>query len=293
MLPLLEPDQTGYLKIKGHAIYYEVYGDLNSGKTPLLVVHGGPGSSHNYLLPLAHFSNHSPVIFYDQLGNGRSQIPESDKFYVKEYFVQELEQVIKQLKLKEVNLLGHSWGGMLAIEFLRKPRPVVKNLILSSAMIDSRLYNQSVEPLLAKLGKSNLALIKQSEKTGTMGSAEVEALNKRYILSHLYQGPERPIYYRSKNFNLHQYNKMWGFTEMRVTGNLKNWSGLKTLKSIKQPTLVISGKNDELTPAQNRKTVELLPNGKSVIIPDSSHGLITEQSGLYFKALREFLTDKQ
>src|SRR5687767_12366793 len=180
MIPLLKASKTGYFKSRGHSIYYEIYGDLDSGNVPLLAAHGGPGSSHNYLLPLTTLSKKFPIILYDQLGSGRSQVPRSDRFYAINYFVHELEQLQRQLKLKSVHLLGHSWGGMLAIEYMKKRRPHVKSLILSSAIIDSQLYTKQAMELLKKIDKRYPALALRNERAGTTGSEEYQEMYKKY-----------------------------------------------------------------------------------------------------------------
>ena len=183
----IEPSDTGFVKIKGHSIYYETYGDLASGAVPLLAVHGGPGSSHNYLLPLTVLSNQRPVILYDQLGTGRSQVPDSDSFYQIDYFVDELDELINQLKLKSIHLLGHSWGGMLVIEYLRTQRPHVDSVILSSAIIDSQLYAKETTRLLQKMGKHYPKLATDHEQAGTTGSSEYQDFYKVYKHKHLYR----------------------------------------------------------------------------------------------------------
>lgn len=277
------------MNAKGHSIYYEVYGKLRSTKTPLLVLHGGPGSSHNYLLPLARLSKFCPIIFYDQLGNGRSQIPVSDKYYTKEHLTAELEEVIKQLKLKTYHLYGHSWGGMLALEYMRKQRPNVETLILASSLIDSKMYTKGTQALLRKLNKDYPKVAREHEMDGTTGSQEYQKLEKKFGLKHLYARNEWPKEYRSFKFNTHQYNKMWGPSEMSASGTLINWSRLDVLPKIKQRTLVISGELDEVTPEQNKLTTKLVPDAISVIIPGGTHCAHVEKPRLYIKELERFL----
>lgn len=280
--------RSGFVKVKGHSIYYEVHGDLSNGITPLLVLHGGPGSAHNYLSPLAAMSNICPIIFYDQLGCGKSQVPTTDKFYKAEYFAVELEAVRKQLKLKQVHLYGHSWGGMLALEYLRIPRSGIESVILASAIINTKLYAKQAQALLRKINKKYPKIAARHEKAGTTGSDEYEKIYKQYTKRHLFRLANRPAETKGKS-DTFQYVKMWGPSEMQVQGNLKTWSGLKVLPTIKQPTLVISGQYDEVTPEHNKLAAKLVPNAKSVIIPGGSHLAHIEKTGLYLRALKDFI----
>lgn len=280
--------QSGFVKVKGHSLYYEVHGNLSSGKTPMLALHGGPGSAHNYLSPLAAMSNTCPIVFYDQLGCGKSQVPDTDKYYRAEYFADELEAVRKQLKLKRVHLYGHSWGGMLALEYLRKPRSGVESVILASAIINSKLYAKQAQALLRKINKKYPKIAARHEKAGTTGSDEYEKIYKQYTKRHLFRLANRPAETKGKSDNF-QYVKMWGPSEMQVQGNLKKWSGLKVLPTITQPTLVISGQYDEVTPVHNELAAKLVPNAQSVIIPGGSHLAHIEKTGLYLRALKNFL----
>jgi proline iminopeptidase len=283
--------KSGFIQVKNHSIYFEIYGKLESNKVPLIVLHGGPGGSHNYMLPLAKLSKHFPIVFYDQLGTGRSQIPTSDYLYSMNYFIDELNQVQKQLDLGAVNILGHSWGGMLTIEYLRSARPKVQKIILASSMIDSQLYNREAMDLVKKLDNKYPRIVKMHLHKGTYSSQECVDIYETYYKKHIFRKKTRPTKFKGYNSNMHQYNKMWGPNEMAITGSLKNWSGLKILPGIKQETLVISGQFDELTPKTNRLTAKLIPEAKSVIIPNSSHLAHIEQTTKYLKAIKTFLDE--
>lgn len=281
--------QSGFVKVKGHSIYYEVHGNLNSGKIPMLMLHGGPGSAHNYLSPLAAMSSVCPIVFYDQLGCGRSQVPVTDKYYTAEYFAEELETVRRRLKLSRIHLYGHSWGGMLALEYMRKPRDGIESVILASSIINSKLYAKQAQALLRKINKNYPRIAARHEKAGTTGSDEYEKIYKQYNERHLFRLKNRPAETKGKSDSF-QYVKMWGPSEMQVLGNLKRWSGLKVLPTITQPTLVISGEHDEVTPEHNELAAKLVPNAESVIIAGGSHLAHIEKTGLYLRALKDFLS---
>ncbi len=136
----MTPNTKGYLKIDGYHRYYEKYGKP-SDKTPILILHGGPGAAHYYLLGLALLSSRGrQVIFYDQLGCGQSDMPNDYSLWTIQTFIDELKALREQLGLKNIHLYGHSWGGMLAIEYMLTKPAGVMSAIFASSMIDMQLY---------------------------------------------------------------------------------------------------------------------------------------------------------
>jgi proline-specific peptidase len=152
-----------------YTTYTKLVGDLSSDKTPLVVVHGGPGLSHDYLLPLADLSDDSniPVIFYDQIGNARSThldgVPET--FWSFDLFVAELQNVIAHYGVAEsFNLLGHSWGGVLSSEFVVRTQPTGLNkLVLTDSLASGELWAQSLQQILQTFPED----VQQSFEVGT------------------------------------------------------------------------------------------------------------------------------
>src|SRR5690348_230327 len=125
--------QEGYIRVTGGLVWYKVVNPGNG--IPLLTLHGGPGSPHDYLEPLEKLANERPIIFYDQLGCGKSERPENESLWQRSRFVEELGEIRKALKLEQVHLFGHSWGTMLAIDYaLTKPDGLISLILASPAL---------------------------------------------------------------------------------------------------------------------------------------------------------------
>ncbi len=160
--------KTGFVSFGSHKTHYKIMG-RPGGKSPLLVLHGGPGSGHNYLLGLAELARggNRQVIFYDQLGCGLSDRPDDESLWTIQTFVDELKKVREHLGLKNIHLLGHSWGGMLAIEYLLTQPMGISSAILASTMVSMPLYLAEVEKLKAALDPQVYSSLKKHEEAGT------------------------------------------------------------------------------------------------------------------------------
>ncbi len=283
----------GFLITNGFRIYVEIYG-RQSAKTPLLILHGGPGAAHNYLLSLALLANNDrQVIFYDQLGCGLSDMPDDDSLWEVERFVNELIEVRKQLQLSDVHLLGHSWGGMLAITYLQTNPSGIKSLILASSMISLPLYQTEVTKLKKRLPTDVYKTMVLNEEAGTTDSSEYKKAYGVYSSRHVFRGTHYPAEFKTpKGRNGDAvYKKMWGPSEAYVNGTLKTWNAISKLREISVPTLVISGEFDELTPKQAKITAEQIRGSRSEIIKDASHCAHIEKQEEYLGAVNEFLVN--
>ena len=284
--------REGFLSFKGYKIYYKIVGTQIKDRTPLLVIHGGPGSNHNYLLGLANIAKSGrQVIFYDQLGSGKSEMPDDPALWTIDLFLEELKVIRQELHLDEVHLLGHSWGGMLAIEYLLRKPTGVRATILASSMISIPLYQIEVDKLKAQLpGTAGEALFKH-EQAGTLDVKEYQKAYKVYSKHHLYRGDAYPTQYSSPPGRTGKaaYEKLWGPNEAFANGELKNWDKIKQLHQITIPTLVTCGQYDELTPWQAAITRDELTNGSLRIITNGSHLAHIEEEETYLQVLNDFL----
>src|ERR1700693_2452427 len=164
--------KDGYIDFKGYKTYYKIVG-APSRLSPLLVLHGGPGSAHNYLLGLSEVvKTGRQVVFYDQLGGGKSDHPVNDSLWKIQLFIDEVNTVRKSLDLPSVHLFGHSWGGMLAIDYLLTRPKGIKSLVLASSMISMPLYQKEVEKIKQILPPKVYANLKKHEQAGTTDSLE-------------------------------------------------------------------------------------------------------------------------
>ncbi len=285
--------KKGYLSYIGHKIYYEIYGPEKSNKTPLLVLHGGPGSAHNYLLSLAKLGSFDrQVIFYDQLGCGESDKSDDNSLWTIDTFLKEVEAVRNELNLDIIHLLGHSWGGMLAIEYLLTNPAGVKSAILASPMISMPLYNQEVDLLKSQLPNDTFKIMKSHEKAGTTKSKEYQDAYTVYRKHHLFRGDKLPVEYSLKPENIGEnvYQTMWGVSEAWGNGSMKDWDRIEDLKNIKMPTLITSGQYDELTPWQASIARNEIPNSELKIFTNAAHLPHIEREKEYLNEINEFIS---
>lgn len=144
----------GFIKVEGGKVWYKIVG-AEKKKTPLLLLHGGPGNSSHYLIPLEKLASDRPVIFYDQLGGGRSDKPNDTSLWKMSRFAKEIETLRKELLLNEIHLFGHSAGTMLAAEYFGTNPKGIKSLILASPVISTKKYLEDRHQLKLQLPPFN------------------------------------------------------------------------------------------------------------------------------------------
>lgn len=285
--------KDGFIDFEGFKTYYQIYGDKPSSKIPLLVLHGGPGSTHHYLQNLHKLtSTGRQVIFYDQFGSGQSEGRTEKKLWKVHTFVDQVAAVRNELGLDKIHLLGHSWGGMLAIEYLLTKPKGVSSAILSSAMIDMPLYQKEVDKLVDELPVHTGKLLKQHHESGTIDSDEYKLAFEAYNKRHIFQGEQWPSEIKTPvgASNTDIYHTMWGLSEAYTkTGALKDWSVVDRLHTLQLPVLITSGEHDELTPLQAKLTQQHIKNSELVIFKGTSHCHHVEDERAFFDVISEFL----
>jgi proline iminopeptidase len=270
-----------------------------NGKIKVLLLHGGPGFSHDYFECFEDFLPQEGIEFYyyDQLGCGNSDVPADTSLWNIPRYVEEVEQVRKGLGLDNFYLLGHSWGGMLAMEYLQKYQSHVKAAVLSNMTAGMESYVSYAGKLKAKfLNRQELARYDSLDKLKLYDSPEYQNL----LMSKLYtrticqipidSWPE-PLIRSFKKMNASIYVHMQGVDEFHVTGNFKNWEMWDRLPNIMVPTLVIGGMNDEMNPEDMKKEGKLIPNSRTYLCPTGSHGSMYDDQENYFISLVGFLKD--
>lgn len=282
----------GFLKFHGHKTYYVVYGDLNDDVTPLIGLHGGPGYPHYHIEPLKALAESGwPVVLYDQLGCGKSDRPDDPSLWTIELFIQELNALRQHLSITNHHVLGHSWGGSLAAEYALTQPTGLEKLILSSPLLDSKLWVREANRLIDELPHWAANHMKKHEAAGTTDSYEYSQayaeFTRRYVCRVRPYPPE--MVKCDQSMGAQVYNTMWGPSETHATGTLKNWTVLDRLSDMAVPTLFISGKYDEATPLQIEKAHKLLPGSEWVLLEESSHSGLFEQPDEYLAAVRAFL----
>lgn len=240
---------------------------------PLLVLHGGPGMGHEYLENLSLLaSSKQKVIFYDQLGCGKSDCPDDPGRWKIPRFVREVDMVRGALNLDRVIILGQSWGGMLAIEYLlTKPQGVI-GTILSNSLSSAILMGTEIMRLKNALPKPTLEVLLAHEAAGTTDSAEYKQATAVFYSQHIFRVDPLPQEILDALESSNQvYEVMWGKNEFSITGNLKSWDRTSDLNQITLPVKIISGEFDESTPEVNRVLSEGLENADWTLMPGCSH----------------------
>jgi proline-specific peptidase len=261
-------------------------------KLPILVIAGGPGSPHNYLLDLQQLAqNDRQVIFYDQLGSGKSGKPTDNSIWSVGLFIEELETLRQKLKLDDIYILGHSWGGMLAIDYMLTKPSGIHGLILASSMVSMPLFREEMAKLRKSLPKGVNDILDKYEANGNFDDPKYKQAYAVFTKKHIFRGEEWPPHLNSPHnpFGDNVYRTMWGANEAYPNGSLKNWDRLDRLKEISVPTLITSGQYDELTPLQAEMTKTRIPNSKQIIFKESGHMPHVEEPGSYRNQVEIFL----
>jgi proline iminopeptidase len=278
-----------YIPVEGGKVYSCAFG--RGSKTPILVLHGGPGFSHTLLLPVQELARDRRVIFYDQLGSGKSDRPDDLSLWNTERFVRELGQVRQALGLDRVILLGASWGTMLAVDYMLTDPAGVEALILSSPCLSARMWKEDADRLRLLLPTEVQERLLRHEAAGTTASEEYQAGVMEYIkrfacrLDPLPQGVLDAI----ADANMQVYTHMWGPSEFHPTGTLKDYDRTSELSRIRVPALFTCGRHDEATPESTRRYQSLVPGAELTVFENSSHMAVIEEPEAYLGAIRSFL----
>lgn len=281
----------GYIEVPGGSVWYEIVG--SGSATPLLLLHGGPGAPSRYLDPLRGLADERPVIFYDQLGGGKSDRPEDPSLWTIERFVQELQAVRDALGLDEVHLFGHSWGTMLGVEYMLSGPEGVQSLILASPALDIPRWLEDTNRLKGQLPIEIQEAIDLHEAAGTTDSEEYQAATMEFYRRHLCRRDPWPVELEEAFANLgwDVYTTMWGPSEFHATGTLAEFNVTDRLAEITVPTLFTAGRYDEATPETTAWFQSLVPGSSLSIFEESAHMTMLDEPERYNEVLRDFLRE--
>jgi len=274
----------------------------NNPALKVLLLHGGPGATHDYFEAFDSFLPAAGVeyYYYDQLGSGRSDNPADPTMWDVDRFVDEVEQVRSALGLGPDNfvLLGHSWGGILAMEYALKHGDQLKGLVISNMMSSAPAYTRyAAEVLMPAMNQEDLAEIRGIEAARDFANPHyMELLVRSYYVDHvLRRDPEEwpePVEFAFSNINQDLYQAMQGPSElgMWAEASLADWDRTNDLHLIVNPTLVLGGRYDTMDPTFLEMMATLLPRGSSYICENGSHFSMYDDQEAYFKALLDFLS---
>lgn len=292
-----QPADDGVRMIPVEGGAYKVWTQkVGSGELKVLLLHGGPGVSHEYL---ANFADHLPaagyeLYFYDQLGSWLSDKPDDPSLWTVERFRDEVETVRQALGLDDFVLIGHSWGGMLGIEYALKYQEHLRGLVVSNMVASIPSYVEGINELRAGMAPDNLAIMERYEKAGDYRNPEYEEILFGELYSkhfcRLDPWPE-PVVNDFNHLNTAIYNQMQGPSEFEVTGTFKDWDRWNDLSRIEVPTLLIVGRYDTMRVSDVEQMHRRIPDSQLLICEDGSHLSNWDDEEAYFAGLLKFLDE--
>lgn len=287
----------GYIPFKSYQTWYRIVGeDEAPGKLPLLCLHGGPGATHDYLESLDAMADIGRrVIYYDQLGCGKSSIPVSNpSLWTIELYVEEVDVVREALGLERIHLLGQSWGGMLAMEYMFTQPAGVASLTIASSPASMHQWVEEANRLRDELPSEAQATLSSHEQAGTTSSQAYQDAMQVFYDRHVCRRQPYPDYVMRSfefldNTPAEVYNTMNGPSEFYVIGTIKDWDVRHRLGEIRVPTLITSGRYDEATPLIAETIHKGIPDSQWTIFEHSSHMAHVEEEERYMQVLDEFI----
>lgn len=288
--------QEGFVSFRGYNVWYRIVGEREeSGKFPVLCLHGGPGAPHDYLEPLESLvATGRRSIFYDQLGCGNSDQPHNPSMWTVSLFVEEVGFIRRALGLARVHILGQSWGGMLAMEYALTQPAGLLSLVVADSPASMPQWVSEANRLRAELPSEVQQTLQKHEAAGTTDSPEYQQAMLVFYRRHVCRLDLWPEYlnraFEKLGQNPEVYHTMNGPSEFHVIGTLKDWDITSRLGEIRVPTLVIGGRYDEATPAITETVHRGIPESEWVIFENSSHTPHIEETERYFQVLDQFLS---
>jgi proline iminopeptidase len=273
----------------------------NSPTMKVLLLHGGPGGTHECFEAFDSFFPAAGIeyYYYDQLGSYYSEQPDAPDLWETSRFVEEVEQVRQALGLDHDNfyLYGQSWGGILALEYALKYQRRLKGLIISNMMASIPLYNEYARTaLIPEMDQTALAEIKQLEAAGDYENPRyMELLIEQHYIYHVLRMPPaewpEPITRMFKHLNLTIYVSMQGPSELGASGKLVNWDRTADLGQITVPTLTIGARYDTMDPRHMQWMASAVRHGRYLDCPQGSHCALYDDQAVYFAGLIRFIYD--
>ena len=284
--------EEGYMPYLEYQTYYRMVGDPSN--PTILLLHGGPGSSHQYFEVLDDLAKEGIcLVMYDQLGCGKSYLDGHPELWHMTTWVNELIALRSFLKLKKVHLLGQSFGGMLALEYvLHYASKGVESLILSSTLSSASLWAKEQHRWINYLPSAKQAAIYQAEKTNNFTSDEYQQANAYFMQLHAFSPNNNfPCLQKEVKKGKESYQVAWGPNEYVPNGTLAHFEVTAELNKLKIPSLIISGSDDLCSPLVAKTMFDALPLAKWELVADARHMVFVDQNAIYKKILRKWLKE--
>lgn len=287
--------REGYMPFLGYKTYYRVVGKNTGNKKPLVLLHGGPGSTHNYFEVLDRIAEEDgrQLVMYDQIGCGNSYVENRPDLWNSKVWIEELIELRKHLGLDEIHLLGQSWGGMQTLEYVCNYKPEgLKSIILSSTLPASWLWAEEAQRMIAQMPQDMQDAIKRATESGDYSSPEYQAAEAEYMRQHCAgevteNDPE--CLRRPKKAGRESYVVGWGPNEFTPLGTLKDYDVIDQLGDIKEPALIINGGNDLCTPYVAKFMYDRIPNSEWELFRTCRHMCFVEDNDHYVEVLKKWM----
>lgn len=287
--------REGYMPFLEYKTYYRVVGKNTGNKKPLVLLHGGPGSTHNYFEVLDRIAEEDgrQLVMYDQIGCGNSYVENRPDLWNSKVWIEELIELRKHLGLNEIHLLGQSWGGMQTLEYVCNYKPEgLKSIILSSTLPASWLWAEEAQRMIAQMPQDMQDAIKKATEFGDYSSPEYQAAEAEYMRQHCAgevteNDPE--CLRRPKKAGRESYVVGWGPNEFTPLGTLKDYDVIDQLGDIKEPALIINGGNDLCTPYVAKFMYDRIPNSEWELFRTCRHMCFVEDNDHYVEVLRKWM----
>jgi L-proline amide hydrolase len=292
------PTTEGYADFDGHRTWYRATGDLTAGPPPLVALHGGPGATHDYLLTMTDLAaDGRAVVHYDQLGNGKStHLPDrmgDGDFWTVDLFVRELTNLVAHLGLSAYHVLGQSWGGFLAQEYALTHPVGLRSMVLADTAASVPDFVAEANKLRAELPPEVEATLRRHEEAGTTDDPEYAAACQVFYDRHVCRVVPNPAEVQAAFAAIEAdptvYHTMNGPSEFHVIGSIRDWSAVDRLGQIDVPTLLVSGRYDEATPALQQTLAAGIHGAQWTLFEESSHMPHVEERSRYMQVVGDWM----
>ena len=259
---------------------------------PVITLHGGPGFPHDYLEPLEAIGEERPIIFYDQLGCGRSDRPSDPSLWSVGYFVHELEMLRAELELPRIHLFGQSWGSIIALEYYLRFPERVASIVFASPCLSARLWEEDANRLRQRMGEEWNRVVTLHETNGTTDSVEYKAAIDAFVRQFVCR-LDRCLEFERALIGMGEpvYLTMWGPAEFTLLGKLRGYDRTSERPRVRVPTLFTCGRFDEATPESVASYASAVPGSRQVVFESSAHFAHITEAERYLEVLREFFKD--
>src|SRR6201996_2467075 len=279
----------GTIAVPGGQIWFKRVG--GGAGLPLLVVHGGPGLPHNYLLSLERLANEREGIFWDPRGCGTSKRPPSPELWTMERAVAEVDAVVRALGLDLFHLFGNSWGGMLAQQYVLDAASAAASLTISNSIASIPEFGNMVARLKSELDPATQSAIDRHEAAGTTYAPEYQAAIRTWNETYLCRVRPWPrdLEDAFRNMGTEIFETMFGSSDFHIVGTIRSWDVFDRLAEIALPTLVVAGRFDECVPEHMREMHERICGSRFELFESSAHMPFIEEPARFDQVMRDFL----